>query len=308
MHKAVFIALAAVFIISALLLALLFSFDTGPKATFHLKPDENTVIFAITPWGESRQARTAYKPLLEYLSKKTAKKFQPLVMEGYNVAIENIAEGNLDIAVIPPVSFVRAKDIEPGIKYISTIERLNGDKRYTTYKAYLVALKSKFKGWTIKDFLKEPKKYSVAFVTNASSSGFAYPMAMFKKLGAEPSEVFKEVAIFEDHPSVTDAVAKGRIDIGATWEYNLEQAVKKHGDIFEIVEITGNIPGLLWVASKNVPAGLVQKIEDAQAEINSDPKLKEELLKDTPDKGWAFLDESFYDEVKEVLKYVGDFH
>ncbi len=308
MNKAVFIVLAAVFIASALLLAVLFSFDPGPKATFHLKPDENTVLFAITPWGEPRQAREAYMPLLDHLSKKTGKKFQPLVMEGYDVAIENISDGNLDIAVIPPVSFVRAKEMEPGIKYISTIERRDGNRTYTTYKAYLIALSSKYKGWKIDDFLKDPKKFSIAFVTNASSSGWAYPMAMFKKRGVEPSSAFKEVKSFDDHPSVTNAIAKGQIDLGATWEYNLEQAVKKHGDIFEIIEVTGNIPGLLWVASKNVRPELIEQIKKIQAEINSDPELKKELLKDTPDKGWAFLNESFYDEVREVLKYVGDFH
>jgi phosphonate transport system substrate-binding protein len=294
-------------ILSIFLLATFFGYKTGPETVFQIKPDENTIVFAITPWGEARKSRKAYDPLLQYLSAETGIKFQPLVMEDYNATIDNIAEGNLDIAVMPPVSFIKAKELEPGIQYISTIKREESGNIYTTYKGYLVALKNKYSGWTFDDFLKDAKKYTIAFVTKPSSSGWAYPMAMMKKLGLNPGETFKEVLILDNHPSVTDSIANGTADIGATWEYNLEQAVKKHGDIFSIIYTTPDIPGLAWVASKKTDPKLIEKIRRLQMQIDSSQDMKEKLLKDTPDKGWAVLNESFYNDVREVLKYVGDF-
>lgn len=306
MNKAIFIALAIVLTVSLFILVAFFGPGAHHQSTFRLKPDENTVLFAITPWGDPLKARDSYAPLLDYLGKKIGKKIQPLIMEDYSVTIDNIADGNIDIAVIPPVSFVRAKEKEPGIQYISTIEREQNGKRYTTYKGYLVSLKSKYAGWKFDDFLKNPKKYSIAFVSNNSSSGWAYPMAMMKKKEIDPYKAFKDVKVYERHPSVTDAIAKGKVDIGATWEYNLEEASAKYGDIFTIVYTTPDIPGLAWVASKGASQSLIDAVKRVQAEINnSDLRIK--LLKDTPDKGWAFINENYYDEVREVIKYVGDF-
>ncbi|MBI2341564.1 MAG: PhnD/SsuA/transferrin family substrate-binding protein, partial [Deltaproteobacteria bacterium] len=93
----------------------------------------------------------------------------------------------------------------------------------------------------------------------------------------------------------------------ATWEYNFEQAVKKHGDIFSIIYTTPDIPGLAWVASKKTDPKLIERIRQLQLQIDANAELKERLLKETPDKGWAVLNESFYNDVKEVLKYAGDF-
>ena len=308
MNRVIFIVLLVILAVAAISLTTFVSFNPGPETTFQIKPDENTVLFGVTPWGDPRQVKEAYKPLLEYLSQRTGKKFQLLVMEDYEVAIENIVEGNIDISIISPVCYVRAKEREHGIQYISTIMRDNGSHRLdATFKGHLVALKSRFDGWSFEDFLKNSKKYNFAFVTKASASGWAYPMAMMKKNGIDPYSAFKSVAIFENHPSMTDAIAAGKLDLGATWEYNLEKARGKHGDIFSIIHTTHNIPGLSWVASKKVNHEFVKKIFQIQMELNSDSSQRELLLKDTPDKGWMAIGQEYYDEVEEVMKYVGEF-
>lgn len=307
MNRLIFILLALALTLSVILLATFAGPKTGPELSFHIKPNENTILFGVTPWGESVQMKEAYKPLLKYLSEKTGRKFQLLIMEDYNVAINNLVEGNIDISVTSPVSYVLAREREPGIQYISTIAREENGRLAATYKGYLITLKSKYGGLGLEDFLKNANKYSIGFVTQASASGWAYPMAMFKKRGIDPEKVFKKVIVFENHPALTDALVAGKIDIGATWEYNLERAIGKHGDVFSIIYTTYEIPGLSWIAAKKVDPAFVQKIREVQVEIEQEKSLKDRLLKDTPDKGWMIIDEKTYDQVLDVVKYVGAF-
>lgn len=306
MTRIAFLLLAISLGVATLLLATFFGNRTGPASHFHLRPDQNTILFAVTPWEEAREMKRAYRPLLDYLSQKTGKKFQLLVMEDYSTAIEHIVEGDIDIFVLPPVSYVLAKEKEPEIQYIATQVREQDGKQFATYKGYIVALKSKYDGWRLDDFLKNSHRYNFGFVTQKSSSGWAYPMALLKKKGVDPKRDFKQITIFENHPAVTDALVAGNVDLAATWEHNLEMAKRKHGDLFTLVETTALIPGIVWVASKKVPPPFVQKMTEVLLELNT-LEMRKELLKETPDKGWQIVAESFYNEVKEVLKYVGSF-
>ncbi|MBI2083513.1 MAG: PhnD/SsuA/transferrin family substrate-binding protein [Deltaproteobacteria bacterium] len=306
MNRVIFVLLSLVLVVATISLVTFFGTPSGFQTTFHLKQDKNTVLFAVSPWGDSKKMKEVYDPLLNFIGQKVGKKFQLLVMEDYDSAIEAIVEGDIDIFVLPPVSYVVAREREPNLQYISTQVREREGGSFATYKGYLVALKSRHAGWHLDDFLKRVKEFRLGFVTRKSSSGWAYPMAMMKKRGVDPHEIFREVIFFENHTLVTDAIASGEIDLGATWEYNLEQAREKHGDIFEIVEVTGKMPGIAWVAAKGVSSELIQKIREVQMVLNESP-LKKELLKGTPDKGWMVLPESDYDQVREVVKFVGTF-
>lgn len=306
MNKTIFIVLALVFVSATIYLVTFMGGFGPPLSTFRIRPSQDTLLFAVPPWGESKRMKEAYTPLFNYLSEKFGKKLQLLIMEDYDTSVTHILEGDIDIFLLSPVSYVVAKEKDPHIQYIATQMRESQGKRFATYKGYLVALASKYKNFRLDDFLKSPQNYAIGFVTKKSSSGYAYPMAMMKKKGIDPFQVFKQATIFENHVQVTDAIAQGEIDIGATWEYNLEEAQKKHGDIFMIIETTAEIPGIAWVASKNVDPKLVEKFRAALLDLNTAP-VREKLLKETPDKGWEIVPESFYDQVREVVKYVGAF-
>ena len=212
MNKTIFIVLSCAFTLAAISLVTFLGLKTGPQSKFRIKSNENVVLFAVTPWGDPRQVKDAYQPLLQYLGEKTGKKFQLFIMEDYDVALDNIVEGNIDISVISPVPYVKAKQKEAGIQYIATMLRDQGGKMAATFKGYLIALKSKYAGMTFDDFLKRPERYNFAFVTKASASGFAYPMAMMKKRGIDPYKAFKSVTVFENHPAMIDALIAGKID------------------------------------------------------------------------------------------------
>lgn len=306
-NKAIFLALAVIFVLAVISLTVFVGIKPPKESTFIVRGDKDTVLFGVTPWGDPRLIKEAYTPLLKYLSDVTGKKFQLLVMEDYDVAIDNLADGNIDISVTSPVSYVIAKNRQPGLKYISTMKKEQNGQQFSTYKGYIIGLRAKYKGRTIDDLMKDPSDVRFGFVSRASASGWAYPMAMMKKKGFEPDKEFYSVTTFENHTLLTNAMISGKIDAGATWEYNYDNIVKKNGDIFEILWKSEPIPGPGWVASTKTDPAFVEEIRKIQEKIESDPELKEALLKNTPDKGWQVLDDSFYDSVREVMNSVGEF-
>lgn len=309
MNRIIFALLALVFAVAAISLTTFLGGKEGPASTFKIRTNEDTVLFGITPWGEQRQLKEIYRPLLGYLSERTGKKFQLLVMENYEQTISNIVEGNIDISVMAPVSYVRAKDLEPRLQYIATGVSEYQGKAHTTYKGYLVAMKAKYDKWTFDDFIRTPGKYNLGLVSKLSASGWAYPLAMMKKRGIDPFRTFKNVLIYDNHPAVIEALMDGKIDIGATWDQNVESSRRKYGDIFTVVYETQDIPGVgSWVASVKVERALIEKIRSALFEISASTELKQQLLKGTPDQGWLITDDHFYDPVRDVIRYVGDFN
>lgn len=308
MNRAIFIILAVVFVAALIAFSTFLGPGGGRERQFHIKSDDSTILFGVTPWGDPREVRDAYRPLLSYLGDRTGKKFQLIIIEDYDTGVDDLVNGDIDILVTTPVCFVRASERDPAIQYISTIMRDHGGKLKATYKGYLIAPVKKYGGLVIEDFLSRPNLYNLALVSKSSASGYAYPMAFFKKRGIDPFTAFRSVTIFENHPAMTDAMAAGKIDLGATWEYNLELARKKYGDIFKIVYTTDDIPGVSWVASKKIDPAFVETIREIQAEITASAELRKSLLEGTPEKGWAVVDTKIYDSVKEVMLYVGEFN
>ena len=212
-NRVIFAIFAISFTLAIILLVALFGSQPSPQSSFHLKPDEKTILFAITPWGDEKKVREAYKPLISYLEDHLQKKIQFLIMEDYNVLNDNIAEGNIDLTVISPLSYIYAIRKEPNLKYVVTTLKEENGKIHDHYHGFIVALKSKYPGWTFDDFIKTPKKYSLGFVSKTSASGYAYPYAMMKKMGLDPYQTFKSVTFYESHSSLVKALNEGKVDL-----------------------------------------------------------------------------------------------
>lgn len=303
MNRTILIVLAVGLIAAAISFFTFVDPHPVPSTRFRLKPDPDTILFAVTPWGEAKKMKEGYAPLLKYLSKATDKKFQLLIMEDYETAIHQVADGDIDIAILPPVSYILSRQREPAIQYVATQLMERNGKSFATYKAYLVTLSSKYPDWSLEIFLEKAGDLKFGFVTQSSSSGYIYPMSFFKKRGIDPRQIFQKIIFFENHSDLTDALIKGDIDLGATWEHNLNEAKQKHGDRFSIVATTGEIPGITWIASKKVDPQFVQKVRGVLLSLSKNRKIKE-ILSKTPEKGWTTVSETFYNQVRENIKYV----
>lgn len=255
--------------------------------------------FVVTPWqhGQSNDdIRALYKPLLEWLGRRVEAEFVIVGAAGYGETIELLANESIDLAAISPVPFVLAKQRNPRVTMLAT--ELSWDfsnKRMSpSYEGFIIARADRddITG------LESLRGKRFGFVRKQSTSGYVYPVAHFIRNGIDYKSFFSRVYFLGSQPRVTDAVASGSIDAGATWDYNLKQAISKHGAIFKIIAKTGTIPNLGIAANESVPETMQNKIRAALLEAN------EALFRGLPAAGYVIKEDAYYDPVRDVVQLV----
>ncbi|NRA38798.1 MAG: phosphate/phosphite/phosphonate ABC transporter substrate-binding protein [Planctomycetes bacterium] len=253
--------------------------------------------FAITPWQKDKSIRELheqYRPMISWLGEQTGHTIEIISGRTYQDTIDMISSGKVHLANLSPVPYVLAKEKLPGINILVTEVSWNKDHSAKTdsYLGYIVCKKENIQINTIAD-LKD--KY-FGFVKRESSSGYRYPNAMLKKININYQNYFTKTYFLGSHPRVTDALIADSIDAGATWDYNLRQAVKKHGAKFKIIFTTPPIPNLCIVAHPSLSKDLQSKIQMLLTQIDED------MLENVTADGFVVRNDSFYDIVRLVIK------
>jgi phosphonate transport system substrate-binding protein len=256
--------------------------------------------FGVTPWQQGQSEddiRSLYKPMLIWLGEKVGVDFLIVTARDYNQMVELMAYEMIELGSISPIPFVLAKTINPSIEMLVT--ELSDDLLEGGITAHYQALIVTRKDNSEVNDIYDLKGKRFGFVSNQSTSGYVYPMAYLRKQGVDANKYFDKVYYLGSHPRLTDAVAANSLDAGATWDYNLKQAQEKHGDIFKVLAVTGEIPNLGIAINSQVSETLKQLIRSALLEI--DPGL----LQGMPAGGYVIKDDSYYDPVREVLRSIG---
>ena len=253
--------------------------------------------FGIPPYQKGQtvdEIRGLYRPMLLWLGRQVGCQFDFVGAETYGEMIDMVAGGRVHLAGLGPVPYIEAKAKNPDLRLLLTELRWsqNESKLVDYYDSYIVALKKRddFNG------LLDLKGKIFAFVNTHSTSGYQYPNALMRGQGIIPENFFSKVYFLGSHPRVTDAVVTGSVDAGATWDFNLGQAKKKHGDIFKIIYASPPIPNIAVVAHPTLPLDSQAKIQKALLSI--DPVL----LQGLPTKGFVLRPESFYDPIRVIVE------
>lgn len=257
---------------------------------------QETYKFMVPPWQRGQEIddiRRLYRPMLDYLSARIGAQIVLVSARSYEDAIDYLATGRVDFATMSPVPYVKAQAMNPGVHMLVTELSWTEDHsaRHDSYLGMLITLKSRADIKTLQDL----KGKSFAFVNRDSSSGFVFPTAVLARNQIDYSTFFSKFDFLGSHPRVTDAVAAGSVDAGATWDYNLAQATAKHGNIFKVISDVA-IPNLGIAIHPHLPAEVAAKIKEALLTIDTT------LLVGLPTAGYVERPESFYDIVRTVVE------
>ena len=254
--------------------------------------------FGIPPYQRGQRVdeiRDQYKPFLIWLGQQVGCRFDFIGGETYDEMIRMVVNGEVHLAGLAPVSYVTAKQQNPKIKLLVTELRLDEEKKNLVdyYNAYILILKKREDIKTLSDL----KGGKFAFVHPNSTSGYVYPKALMREKGINPDSFFSKIYLLGTHPRVTDAIAAGSVDAGATWDFNLYRATKKHGDKFRVISKI-QIPNLTIVAHPSLPHNISLKIQEVLLTV--DPSLLENI----PPEGFVVRPDSFYDEVRLLVEEI----
>ena len=224
--------------------------------------------FAVGPWQSPEIMERSYQPLLGYLSQKLHCKFVLNVSPDYPTLRRDLRDGNTQIVDFDAGTYAEAlQTMSSGMKYVATVSKQSGGENRDYYNGYLFSRRDS----GIKS-LEQIRGKNVGFVDRSSSSGYKYPLANLLKQNIDPKTFFNRTFFLGSHDKVTDAVAAGNIDAGATWDGNFRLAVEKHGDIFHIIEKTPPIPFDAWVTSKTISDDFIEKLRHVLVNLPANAK------------------------------------
>jgi len=273
------------------------------KGTIDKKEKKKKILFGITPFAEVDVLKRAYGPFVRYLASVTGNDIELYISENYTSLKNDLKEGRVNIATFPPAAYADAlKSIPKNMEYIATMLYSDNTGIRDFYEGFIVVRKdSKVTS------VKELKDKSFGFVSKGSASGYNFPVALLFKRKINHNRYFSNTFFLGTHDKVTDALAEKKIDAGATWDGNYDQAVKKHGDIFKIILKTPKIANDALVVTPSMDRDFKRKIQNIIVSLKPDAKDSEGAPIFPEHKflaGFTKRDDNFYLGVVELFDLV----
>jgi len=284
-------------LIAALIILAAMAIEVPAGETAQAGGNPPTYHFCVPPYQKGQtidSIRLLFLPMLTWLGKQIGCRFDVVGAATYDESVDMLAQGKVHLAWLGPASYVTAKQMNPHIQVLVTELHWNTERTQLTdtYTSNIVSLKRRTDIQNLKDL--KGKKF--AFVDHISTTGFVYPNYLLREQGIIPGEYFERVFFLGSHPRVTDAVVAGSVDAGATWDFNLAEARKKHGDVFTVLLKSPPIPNNVIAAHPSLPADIREKI------INLLPSIDRPLLEGTSAAGFVVRPDSVYDQVRQVME------
>ncbi|MES2943675.1 MAG: phosphate/phosphite/phosphonate ABC transporter substrate-binding protein [Pseudomonadota bacterium] len=269
----------------------------SPAAAQTARQEPAAYRFGVPPWQKDMTGddiRGFYRPMLEELTARLGRRIILVGARDYAEISQLLADGKIDIASISPVPYLLARQKNPRITMILTELSYNADRsaRQDYYTGHILTLKSR----TDINKIEDLKGKRFAFVARESTSGFVVPKNMMVQKGIDWESYFSQSFFLGSHPRVTDALVAGSVDAGATWDFNLSQAIAKHGDVFKVLANSEHIPNLGIAVHPSVSPAHRNIIQQTLTQI--DP----EKLKGVSAVGYVIRPPETYDRIQRLLK------
>ena len=185
----------------------------------------------------------------------------------YDQLVDDLARGRIDLAWLPPIVAVRARDHQR--VDLLAIPVRDGASTYST----ALFTRSDSAICTIDDL----KGKRAAWVDRFSASGYVVIRATLHSLGIDLDEAFSTNWFVGTHDEVARVVMAGYVDVGATFARlggSDEASAKNAGwgvaDV-RIIESAGPIPSDVLVASPKLPMHVSAAITNALVSFGSEP-------------------------------------
>lgn len=267
------------------------------------KTFSDAVTLGVTPWGEAEKMRQAYLPFATYLSDKLRARVRLMIVQEYNELLNDLRRGVIQIASFSPGAYADALDagIEKDALYVASAQ-LNGKDYYRG----IIVTKSSITS------LAALRGKTFAFVEQASSSGYKFPLALFLSRRIDPYRYFSKVYFLGSHPNVVDAVIAGRVEAGATWDGYIEENFPAKKPDLRVLLKTDPIPYDAVVVERRRGDKFAARVRQALLSLKKDSlnsSGQKVISSETgfPYSGYVVHSSRIYDIVRRTGKLVGGY-
>lgn len=250
-----------------ILILLIMSFLTVHSEATELKigliPEQNVFIQV-----------SRYKPLGEYIEKKTGIKIKFTILSRYGNIIDHFIIEKMDGAFFG--SFTGAMAIEKlRVDPIARPVNLDGN---SSYRGYIFVRKDS----GIKT-LADMKNKRVVFVEKATLAGYVFPIALFREKGIiDIGKYFKEYYFAGSHDAAIDAVLNKKADIGCAKDSVLDRVVRREPGVANDLKILFTSPGVPsngLLVRKDLSVSVRNQLAEVLLNMDKDGEGREVLKK-----------------------------
>jgi phosphonate transport system substrate-binding protein len=255
-------------VLTLLAVILTLSFSAGSYA----EPLQKEILIGLIPEMNVFKQQERFRPLAEYLTKKTGVKVNITILSRYGNIIERFTTEKMDGAFFG--SFTGALAVEKlGAEPLARPVNPDGS---STYHGYLFVRKdSGIKG------AAGMKGKKMAFVERATTAGYIFPVAYLRQHGVKDFRTFfKEFYFTGSHDAAIYAVLNRKADIGAA-KHSIYDRVRKTDPRVDkelvVLAESAKVPSNGLCVRKGLDKGVQQNLKDALLNIDKDPEGKQVL-------------------------------
>ncbi|MET0119279.1 MAG: phosphate/phosphite/phosphonate ABC transporter substrate-binding protein [Sedimenticola sp.] len=277
-------------VLSVLLLVLSFGAAGESASTGNRQP----LVFGVYTHIRSTEMYKKMSPLLRYLRQDLAARgfdvdLQMKIYPSYESAIDALSRGEIDFSRFGPVSYVLAKEKNPGLQLL-VMESNNGSKRFN-------GVISVPKNSPINS-LEELRGKRVAFGARRSTTGRYLAQSAMVQAGILARDLADHTYLGR-HDKVAFAVASGQYDAGATnentfYKYADSKGLKK---VAEFPCVTKP-----WIAREGMDFNLFHGLRESLLALKD-----KAVLKTIKRNGFLPAEDGDYDLIREGIDAAGDF-
>lgn len=247
-------------------LAVLLMFTVSTHAaelTIGLIPEQNVF-----------KQKERYKPLGEYIEKKTGIKVKFTILSRYGNIIERLVSEKMDGAFFG--SFTGALAIQKlGVEPLARPVNLDNT---STYRGYIFVRKDS----GIRN-VADMKGKRLVFVEKATTAGYVYPMAYFKEQGINNIDAyFKEYYFAGSHDAAIYAVLDKKADVGCAKHSMFDRVARKEPRItkeLKILVTSPDVPSNGLAVRKDLDSGMKKQLRDVLVGMDKEKEGREVLKK-----------------------------
>jgi phosphonate transport system substrate-binding protein len=254
-----------------LMLGCILSLVSFPPA---VRAQQKEILIGLIPEMNVFKQRERFKPLADYLTKKTGVKVNLTILSRYGNIIDRFVSEKMDGAFFG--SFTGALAIEK-LGVIPLVRPMNLDGS-TQYWGYLFVRKDS----GIKN-VGDMKGKKMAFVEKATTAGYVFPVAYFREHGVKDIDKFFSDYFFTgSHDAAIYAVLDKKADVGAAKHsiyYRVRMADPRVDKELVILAESAKVPSNGLCVRKGLDKNLQEKLKVALLNIDKDPDGKVVLQK-----------------------------
>ncbi|MBX2850690.1 MAG: phosphate/phosphite/phosphonate ABC transporter substrate-binding protein [Phycisphaeraceae bacterium] len=213
-----------------------------------------------------------FRPVFNAISEHHGLQFDLKVGTSYAAVVEGMANEQIDIAFLGPVTLYQAQQRDAAELLAVAVKK--GESSY-----HSIILTRADSG--IKD-AKGLAGKSIALGDANSTSSFQYPVAMILKAGLDPVKDLERIVITGSHSNAIAALKEGHVDAAGCSLNAFEKAVKAgivDNDAFKAAVVSPGIPNPPLAMHPKLPEGVKATLREAFGTIHEAEGVTPEMIR-----------------------------